>query len=235
MTMKSPNSKGEAPVKLAVVLIVVIVVAGLVVALKPWEWPNSSGGTVRFYSRAYFYFMGAGDNGSLENVTLAFPDSNLSDNKILNRDYITDGYWTLHAYVDNEPVVEIRALTVVQLVAPRTSEPVISSMGANTSVWGPKYSFTEIDCLYPGEILEIQLWWEIPADMADRLTLEDTGLEGYPTYALVYSDPAKNINGSLFAGLYKLNDDNTIQQVVEEFGYTLENEFSQFWWGLEPI
>lgn len=231
--MKNPNSKGGAPVKLAVVLIVLIVAAGVVVALQPWNLFNSGSGPVRFYSRAYFYLIGTEDNGPLENVALYFPDPNVGDNKILNRDYIKDGYWTLYAQTDNGLVTEIQALTVVQLVAPRTSELVISSMGANTSVWGPKYSFTEINRLYPGEILEIQLWWEIPSSMMNQLTLQDTG--PYSPAVLIYPNPAKNIDGSFFAGLYRIDENYVVQEVVEEFQENDYNAPTQLWWELASI
>ena len=227
------KQKGKSSTMLAVALIAIIVVVGVVVVLRPWEWLNQSQSTVRFYSRTYFYLTNTEDNGPLDNVSIYLPDPHI-ENEILNRSFIKDGYWILSASTGNGIVVEIQALTVVRLVSPRTSEPVISSHGANTSIAGPKYSFSEIDYLYSGEILEVQLWWELPADMANRLTLRDYGVVA-PTYALVYSTPLENISGQFFAGLYRLNNDNTVQTTVEEFTVTFENGPSQYWWGLASV
>jgi hypothetical protein len=204
----------------------------VVVVLRPWEWLNHDQNTVRFFSRTYFWLKGTEDNEPLENVTISFPDPNV-ENEMLNR-FIKDGYWILSTSTDNGIVVEIQALTVVQLVPPRTSELNMEGIGHVYSVAGPKFSFQEVDNLYPGEILESVDWWEIPADMAGWLTLRDSGLSGgySPTYALVYSTPAKNISGQFFAGLYKLNDDNVVIQKVEEFTDTFENEPPLGWFGL---
>jgi hypothetical protein len=227
------SRKGGGSVKLAIVLIVVIVAIGVVAALKPWDWLNQ--GTVRFYSLARFYLSKTEDNKSLDNVLFGFPDLTLGDNKILSRDYIKSGYWVLYAYVDNQLVEEVRDLTTLQLVPPRTSEPVVQDMGASNSFFGPKYSLGEVDHLYPGEVLELQLWWEVPASMAERLTLRDSEGQG-TTYAHVYSTPAKNISGQFFAGFYRLNNDNIIVQKVEEFSSGVgENLPSIGWWGLDPV
>jgi len=231
------SRKGGGPVKLAIVLTVVILAVGVVAALKPWDWLNQNQGTVRFYSLGRFYLSKTEDNESLDNVLFAFPDLTLGDNKILSRDYIKDGYWVLYAYVDNQLVEEVRDLATLQLVPPRVSAPVVYTWGAANTARGPKYELGEVDHLYPGEVLEIQLWWEIPSDMVGRITLRNIKPDplGYPTNALVYPTPAKNISGSFFAGLYRLSDNYMIQQKVEEFSDTAENVLSMGWWGLDPV
>ncbi len=234
--MKNLNSRGEAPIKLAVVLIVILVAAGVVVALKPWEWLNKGQGTVRFYHRAYFYLIGTNDNEPLENIEIAFPDPNI-DNKALEprRTYIPNGaFWTLYAYVDNELVVEIDRGNVMQLVGPRASTVNYASFGYGDSNLGPKLIFHGIDKLYPGEVLEVTQLLEIPADMVNRLTLEDEGPEPNSTFADISPSPVKRIDAQFFAGLYRINDDNTLQK-VEEFERTIENGSTGGWWELAPV
>lgn len=226
-------TKSKVKSKLAVTLIVIILVASAVVAIKPWEWLNRSQSTVRFSSRAYFWLKETKDNGPLENITIAFPEPHV-ENKTLNRDFIKAGYWILSASTDNGIVVEIQEPTVIRLISPRTAEPVMTGLGASNSVAGPKYAFEYIDRIYSDEILELQGVWEIPASMADQLTLRDYGVAA-PTYALVYSTPLENISGQFFVGLYRLGNDNTVQTVVEEFTVTFENGPSQYWWGLNPV
>ncbi|MEW6592771.1 MAG: hypothetical protein AB1305_03720 [Candidatus Hadarchaeota archaeon] len=220
-------------VKPVIVLVVIIVVAGAVAALKPWEWINQSG-AARFYSRTYFYLTKTEDNNPLENVIISLPDPHV-ENQLLNN-YIKDAYWVLSASTDNGVVVETQGLAVLRLVPPRTSELKMEGMGHEITFVGPKFSFDQVDRLYIGEILEIQLWWEIPADMANRLTLKYNAA-GYPTHAAVYSTLTKNVSGQFFAGLYKLNSDNTIAQKVEEFSGAIENEPSNqlVWWGLGQV
>ncbi|MEW6222555.1 MAG: hypothetical protein AB1476_04485 [Candidatus Hadarchaeota archaeon] len=230
--MSRSNSKSLT--KLVVVLVMAATVAGAVAVFQPWKWINS-GGTVRFYTKASFYLQGTEDNGQLENVTIYFPDLTISDNKILNRDYIKNADWNLYAYVDNQLVTEIRGMTVLQLVAPRTSELVIPSMGYNTSLWGPKYSFSEMDRIYPGETLQIELWWEVPASIADKITLRDFNPSFYPTTSLIYyNTPGKRINASFFSGLYRIDENYRILQVVEQFSRT-ENGLGGVWWELSAI
>lgn len=217
---------------LVAIIIIVIVAAGAFVLLRR---AGSSGEKVRFYSRVYFYLIGTEDNGPLENVEIiALPDPSI-DNKVLGSAYVPNGvFWTLYANTDNGPVVEVDQGVVKQLVGPRTSTIEFTGIGGGPSVFGPKVKFVEVNGLYPSEILEVRQWLEIPADMADRLTLRDTGLIGGSTCGLIYSVPAKKINGSIFAGLYKVKDDNTLQK-VEEFMDTAENVQTVGWWGLAPI
>lgn len=123
-----------------------------------------------------------------------------------------------------------------QLVGPRTSTIEFTDIGYDPiTAQGPKFVFI-FDRLYPGEIIEIRQWVEIPADDANRLTLRDAGLS-LPT-AFIYSQPAKSIDCSFFTGLYRGNwSDNTLLslQTVEEFGGIIENELTQVWWELAPI
>ena len=216
-------------------MVVILVATGAVVALRPWEWFSNGRGAVRFFSQAYFWLKGTEDNGPLENVTINLPDPNVENEGVTG--FFKDGYGTLSALTDNGIVIEVQVPTVLQLVPPRTAVPSMD-IGHASSVAGPKFVFKEVDLLYPGEILEIRIWWEIPTDMADRLTLRDAGLPGesalIPTYALVYPTPAKNIDAQIFAGLYRLNSDNTVQSVVEEFGITVENGQTGAWWALGP-
>jgi len=232
--MARRNSNGKSPVKLVLVLVVLIVAAVGLVVTKPWEMLGFGGGTVRFYSNTYFHLTGTADNGSLENVVVSLPDLTVGDNEILNRNYIKDGYWTINAQVDNTVVVEFQAGVMGQLVAPRTSWPVVQTAGADTSVWGPKYSI-DVNLLYPGEVFQVELWWEIPTNIADKITMRDVNPWSYPTAAFIYSNPMKMINGSFFAGLYKLTPENRVEQAVEETGWTFENGESQSWVGLAPL
>lgn len=226
------NSKGEAPVKLAIVLVVLIVAAGVVVALKPWDWFNS-GGTVRFYSVVYFHLLATDDNEPLQNVMIRFPDPNIG-NVELDPAYAPNGaFWTLYAYTENGLVVEVDHGEVIQLVSPRTST-IEFEVGYGLSAWGPKFGFDNINKLYPGEVLEVRQWVEIPAGKADRLTIGDEGPEPYSTYAYLNPVPTKNIDASFFAGLYRLNADNALQK-VEEYEHTAENGLTGGWWELTPI
>ncbi|MEW6222693.1 MAG: hypothetical protein AB1476_05245, partial [Candidatus Hadarchaeota archaeon] len=189
------------------------------------------GGTARFYSRAYFWLKGTEDNGPLENVTISLPDPHVENKLLSGLGYIKDAARVLSAITDNGIVVEFYAGAAIQFVPPRTFEPTME-IGHGMAYPGPKFSFQEVDYLYPGEILEIQLWWEIPASMAGRLTLKDVlSPAGYPTNALVYSP--KTISGDIFAGLYRLGDDNVAQK-VEEFSARFENVSSNqlAWLGL---
>jgi len=228
-------AKSKSPAKLAVVLVVLTVVAIGLAVTKPWEILGFGGGTARFYSNAYFYLTGTNDNGPLENVEVWLPDLTAGDNKILDRDYIKDGYWAINAQVDNTVVVEFQAGVTGQLVAPRTTWPVIQTAGADpTSFCGPKYGIV-MDRLYLGEVFQVELWWEIPAGMADKITLRDFNPWGYPTSALIYSNPMKRVSGIFFAGLYKLTPENIVEKIVENVSWEIENGETQQWWGLSSV
>ncbi len=245
------KKSGGAKVKLAVVLTFAILTVGAAVALSQWSREK----TVRFYSQAYFLLRGTEDNGFLgtdnlsafaiseEGVALSLPDPNI-DNKALEprRDYVKSSVISLWNYEDNKTTLEMRSgEKSINLVGARTSLVVRNDLETGydpITVAGPKYALT-FDKLYPNEIIMIEQWWEIPASMADNLTLEDMAVtensDSGPTTARLVAFPIKGISGYFFAGLYKTDDENNIVQVVEEFERSFETASSSGWVALSPV
>ncbi len=247
------KSRG-ATLKLVAVSVVAISAVAVVVALGPLGLLNSGGGTVRFYSQAYFLLIGTEDNGFLgtdnlsalalgeEGVALSLPDPNVDNKAFQTRgDYVESSVTSLWHYKDNEFTLEIKQGTDenFRLVGDRTSLLVIGDIGCGylpETAAGPKYGLL-FDKIYPNEIIMFEQWWGIPANLADNLTLRDTASEADPyfgpTNVRISAVPIENMGGYFFAGLYKIDGENRIIQIVEQFeGTTLSS--SNGWVPLYP-
>lgn len=226
---KEKPARRKMPWKSIAIGLVVAVVFGLVLWLKPWEsGTGAAQENATFRYQASFAFLGVSDDSEnvLTDVGIRFPFPNVENEGVP----IPAVNWSLCYLEENgdlTPEIDNQG-SVHGFKGDRTTALAVTIYGWELADYGPALSYS-LDRFYPREVFMVSTSdFEAPANV----TLREVGTNHALGYYGLYEN--KSIILMFWAHLTKKSPKG-VYETVEEFGDAFDNAPNNFYYPLPPV